>query len=67
MGLVHVGDKSVTVPDAIIDAGVEAIRMALAVDIPDIENADITIDKPEAPAVVTSRRATVVKRATPKG
>jgi hypothetical protein len=68
MGLVHVGDKSITVPDEIIGAGVEAIRMALAVDIPDIENADITIDKPAAAAVVTERKsATVVKRATPKG
>jgi hypothetical protein len=67
MGLVHVGDKEITVPDAIIDAGVEAVRMALAVDIPDIENADITIERPESPAIVTSRTATVVKRATPKG
>lgn len=67
MGLVRVGDKEITVPDSIIDAGVEAVRMALAVDIPDIENADITIEKPSSPAVVTSRKATVVKRATPKG
>lgn len=67
MGVVNVGEKQITVPDAIIDAGVEAVRMALAVDIPDIENADITIEKPSAPAVVTSRKATVVKRSTPKG
>ncbi len=67
MGLVRVGDKEVTVPDSIIDAGVEAVRMALAVDIPDIENADITIEKPSSPAVVTSRKATVVRRSTPKG
>jgi hypothetical protein len=68
MGLVYVGEKPITVPDAIIDAGEEAIRMALAVDIPDIENAEITIDKPTSAAVVTDRRsATVVRKATPKG
>ncbi len=68
MGVVYVGDKPVTVPDEIIDAGEEAIRMALAVDIPDIENADITISKPSSAAVVTERKsATVIRKATPKG
>ena len=67
MGVVHVGEKPITLPDEIIDAGEEAIRAALAVEIPDIENAEITIDRPEAPAIVTSRSATVVRKATPKG
>jgi hypothetical protein len=68
MGVVHVGDKPITLPDEIIDAGIETIRAALAVEIPDIENAEITIDKPTSAAVVTDRKsATVVRRATPKG
>lgn len=69
MGVVRVQGKPVTIPDAIIEAGTEAIRAALSVDWPDLENAKITIDSPpgRAPAVVTSRSATVVKTATPKG
>ena len=67
MGVVHVGEKPITLPDEIIDAGEEAIRAALAVEIPDIENAEITIARAEAPAIVTSRSATVVRKATPKG
>lgn len=70
MGVVRVGSKPVSLDDSIIDAGTEAIRDALSVDFPDIENATITIDSREptrAPAVVTSRSATVVKQATPKG
>jgi len=68
MGVVRVEGKPVTVPDPIIEAGTEAIRAALSVDFPDLENAKITIDTPgRAPAVVTSRSASVVKTATPKG
>jgi len=71
MAVVNVGDKQITLPDEIVEAGEEAIRMALAVEIPDIENAEISIDKPEvvgAPAMVTDRKtATVVRKATPKG
>ena len=68
MGVVLVGEKPITLPDEIIDAGEEAIRAALAVEIPDIENAEITIDKPTSAAVVTDRKsATVVRRAIPKG
>jgi len=70
MAVIHVGEKPITLPDEIVDAGEEAIRAALAVEIPDIENAEITIAKAAAagaPAVVTSRSATVVKKSTPKG
>jgi hypothetical protein len=70
MGVVRIEGKPVTLDDVIIDAGPAAIRDALSVDFPDIENADITVDAVEpasAPAVVTSRSASVVKRATPKG
>jgi hypothetical protein len=70
MGVVRVEGKPVTLPDAIIDAGVEAIRDAVCVEFPDVENAEITIDRVEdsrSPAIVTSRSATVVKRDTPKG
>jgi len=68
MGVVRVEGKPVTVPDAIIEAGTEAIRAALSVDFPDLENAKITIDTAgRAPAIVTSRSATVVKSAMPKG
>lgn len=70
MAVVNVGEKQITLPDEIVDAGEEAIRAALAVEIPDIENAEISIAKATAvgaPAVVTSRSATVVKKSTPKG
>jgi hypothetical protein len=70
MGVVHVEGKPITLDDAIIGAGTEAIRDALAVDFPDIENAEISIagvESARSPAIVTSRSATVVKRATPKG
>ena len=70
MGVVSVEGKHVTIDDAIIAAGTEAIRDALAVEFPDIENAEISIagvESPRSPAIVTSRSATVVKRATPKG
>jgi len=70
MGVVRVEGKPITLDDAIIDAGPETIRAALSVDFPDIENAEITVDAVEpasAPAIVTSRSASVVKRATPKG
>ena len=68
MGVVNVEGKTVTLDDEIIGAGTEAIRAALSVNFPDIENARITVDSPgRAPAIITSRSATVVKSATPKG
>ena len=70
--VITVNGKEFTLPKEIVDAGKEAIRAALSVDVPDIENADIQIvrDSPRSPAMVTSRsaaRVEVVKRATPKG
>jgi len=68
MGMVSIEGKEISLDDSIIAAGTSAIRMALSVDFPDLENADIQIVKPNgAPAMVTSRKATVVKRATTKG
>lgn len=67
MGLIHIEGKPITLDDSIIEAGVPAIRMALSVDFPDVENADIQIIGSRAPGIVTSREATVVKRSTPKG
>ena len=61
--VVKVEGKIVTVPDEIVALGKEAIRAALSVDFPAIENAQIEIVKEAgAPTIVT-----VSKRATPKG
>jgi len=65
MGVIKIEGKSVTLDDAIIDAGIPAIKAALSVDFPDVENADIEIIGSRAPGVV--RSATVVKRGTGKG
>lgn len=64
-GVVHVEGKTVTLDQKIIDAGIEAIRMALSEEFPDIENAEITIDEPKTPGAV--RTAEVVKRGMTKG
>jgi PRTRC genetic system ThiF family protein len=57
MGMISIEGKSVSLPDSIIEAGDVAIRAALSVDFPDVENAQITINKPNgrSPAMVTSR------------
>jgi hypothetical protein len=65
MGVIKIEGKSVTLDDAIIDAGIAAIKAALSVDFPDVENADIEIIGSRAPGV--ARSATVVKRGTGKG
>lgn len=65
MGLIKIEGKEISLDDAIINAGIPAIRAALSVDFPDVENADIRIVTPAragAPKV-----ATVVKRGTGKG
>jgi hypothetical protein len=65
MGVVGIEGKPITLDDAIIDAGIPAIKAALSVDFPDVENAEITIERPtRAGAPVT---ASVVKRGTGKG
>lgn len=64
-GVVYVEGKSFTLDQEIIDAGIPAIKAALAVDVPDIENAEITLDEPKAPGQV--RTASVVKRGMGKG
>jgi hypothetical protein len=65
MGLINIEGKEITLDDAIIDAGMPAIRAALSVDFPDVENADINIVRPVTPD--SPRVATVVKRGTGKG
>lgn len=70
MATVLVEGKPMSLPDSIVDAGIEAVRMALSVDVPDVENADIQIQRETAvgsPAIVTSRNVSVVKHSTPKG
>jgi hypothetical protein len=65
MGVVKIEGKPITLDDAIIDAGIPAIKAALSVDFPDVENADIQIERPtRAGAPLT---ASVVKRGTGKG
>ncbi|HEX8708845.1 MAG TPA: hypothetical protein VF723_11425 [Pyrinomonadaceae bacterium] len=65
MGVVNIEGKPISLDDAIIDAGIDAIKAVLAPDFPDIENADIQIERPaRAGAPVT---ASVVKRGTHKG
>ena len=65
MGVIKIEGKSVALDDSIIDGGIQAIKLALMVDFPDIENADIEIVGSRAPGV--ARSATVVKRGTGKG
>jgi hypothetical protein len=60
-----VDGKSFTLDQEIIDAGVPAIKAALAVDVPDIENAEIVIDEPKQAGA--PRTATIVKRGMGKG
>jgi hypothetical protein len=64
VGTVTVEGKSVSLDQEIIDAGIEAIRGALSVDFPDIENATIEIDQKPGSTV---RTAQVVKRGMGKG
>jgi hypothetical protein len=64
-GTVTVEGKSVSLDQEIIDAGVEAIRAALSVDFPDIENAVIDVEQPKPGSSV--RTAQVVKRGMGKG
>lgn len=64
VGTVTVEGKSVTLDQEIIDAGVEAVRAALSVDFPDIENASIEIEQKPGSTV---RTAQVVKRGMGKG
>lgn len=64
MAVVTIDGKPVTLDDEIVALGKEAVRAALSVDFPGVENADIVIDSKVgkgAPAVVT-----VSKRAAPK-
>ncbi len=65
MGLVRIEGKEISLDDSIIDAGIPAVKAALSVDFPDVENADVEIVGQRAPGVV--RSATVVKRGTGKG
>jgi hypothetical protein len=65
MGVIKIEGKSVTLDDQIIDAGPEAIKAALSVDFPDVENAHIEVIGSRAPGVV--RSASVVKQGTGKG
>src|SRR5947209_13852734 len=64
-GVVYVEGKSFTLDQEIINAGIPAIKAALAIDVPDIENAEITIDEPKTAGAV--RTASVVKRGMGKG
>lgn len=64
MAIVHIEGKPVTLDDEIVKLGKEAVRAALSVDFPGVENADIVIEgakSSSAPATVT-----VSKRAAPK-
>lgn len=63
MAVVKVEGKDVTLDDEIVRLGKDAVRAALAIDFPGVENADIQIEgeRGGAPAVVT-----VSKRAAPK-
>lgn len=65
MGLIKIEGKEVSLPDEIIAAGTTAIRAALSVDFPDVENADIEIVTPTRAG--DPKAATVVKRGTGKG
>jgi hypothetical protein len=65
-GIVTIEGKPISLDNEIINAGPGAIRAALCVDFPDIENADIQVQSTGSGARVFSS-ATVVKRAAPKG
>lgn len=65
MGTVKIEGKEVALDDAIINAGIPAIKAALSVDFPDVENADVQIVTPTKSG--GPRTATVVKRGTGKG
>lgn len=65
MGLVRIEGKEISLPDEIINAGIPAIKAALSVDFPDVENADVRIVTPTKAGA--PRTATVVKRGTGKG
>jgi hypothetical protein len=65
MGVVKIEGKELTLPDNIIDLGIDAVRDALSEDFPDIENADVEIVRPRAAGQPVT--ATVVKRGTHKG
>lgn len=65
MGLIRIEGKEISLDDAIIDAGIPAIRAALSVDFPAIENADIDIVRPTRAGA--PKTASVVKRGTGKG
>jgi hypothetical protein len=65
MGLVRIEGKEISLDDAIIDAGIPAIKAALSVDFPDVENADIDIVRPTRAGA--PKTASVVKRGTGKG
>jgi hypothetical protein len=65
MAVVKIEGKPITLDDAIIDAGDAAIRAALSVDFPDVENAEIEIERPTRAGHPAT--ATVVKRGTGKG
>jgi hypothetical protein len=59
MAVVHIEGKPVTLDDEIVKLGKEAVRAALAVDFPGVENADIVIEEKggRAPAITVSKRA----------
>lgn len=65
MGVIKIEGKPISLDDAIINAGDAAIRAALSVDFPDVENAEIEIERPNTPGAPAV--ATVVKRGTGKG
>jgi hypothetical protein len=65
MGKVLIEGKEVALDDSIINAGITAVKAALSVDFPDVENADVQIVTPAR--VGAPRTATVVKRGTGKG
>lgn len=65
MGVVRIEGKEVALDDQIIDAGIPAVKAALSVDFPDVENADIDIVSPTRAGA--PKAATVVKRGTGKG
>ena len=64
MGVIKIEGKSVTLDDAIIDAGIPAIRAALSVDFPDVENAEIEVIGSRAPGVVRSATVALTARTT---
>ncbi|HEX8773734.1 MAG TPA: hypothetical protein VF735_08985 [Pyrinomonadaceae bacterium] len=65
MSTVNVDGKPISLPSQIVEAGVPAIRAALAAEIPTIENAEITIERGITPGAAPS--VSVVKRGQGKG